>query len=349
MFDVDIIVVARNQINFTKGCIESIFENVSERFHLIVVDNGSTDETPAYLKEIENRRVARAKTTIVTNLENQGYALGLNQGLTHSNAPFVLFCNNDIEFYINAITEMILIARTNKLFGLVNPNSNEFGLSSYDPKDVERQRGKWVERCHTSGFCVLVKREVIQKIGGIDPVFSPAYFEDMDYAERTKQAGFLCVVAKGAYVHHYGTRTFLPAEKQELWNKHKEIFKTKWGGTKWFSYVGDHRLLSDKFYREQVRHALLELARSETAVIYLFIPRQLASFFQDAHDSFRIITVSSLFRPFMALGKVFLSHGKKPISRLYVSNQASLGLWTRTKCLHHAQTFLLPVKMVNHN
>ena len=341
MPDVDFIIVTKNQFDYTERCIESIFRHAHRSFQMIVVDNASTDRTRSYLAEVKSRETDDQKITLVLNDTNNGYALGLNQGLEFSLAPFVLFCNNDIEFFPGALQEMIATMDATPEFGLVNPNSNEFGLSGYDASLIEAQKGKWIERCHTSGFCVLVKRAVLQKIGGIDPTFGPAYFEDMDFAERAKRAGFLCAVAKGAYVHHFGTRTFLPKEKQALWDSHKKLFAERWGGTKWFVHLGQNEVLDDAHQRQQVVKLLLHVARTEIAVLYILAPRKFRRYFEGIHDSFRVLGVPETIQPIFFLLKAWRSRRQKPISRIYVSDKHAARFWKQLQFFHRATVHLL--------
>jgi len=342
MSDVDFIVVSHNQLEFTQTCFESIVRHVDVPYHLIWVDNNSTDGTQDYLKEQKAKyESSRAQITLILHPGNSGYAEGLNLGIPHSHSPYVFFCNNDIEFFPGAVQETIRIAEKNPKFGLVNPNSNEFGLGRYEANFLETKKGQWIERCHTSGFCVLVKRKVVNAIGGIDPLFGPAYFEDMDYAERAKKAGFLCVTAQGAYVHHFGTRTFLPKEKQSLWDKHKEHFRERWGGTKWLAYIGDDKMIENPTERDNIRQALLELARREIAIIYLFVSARAAKYFEGIHDSFRIIASAPLIQPLFVLIRLQRSIKTKPISTIYVSGNSQLRFWKQFRGWHQANLALL--------
>ena len=60
-----------------------------------------------------------------------------------------------------------------------------------------------------SGFCLLMKRAVYDKIGGLDERFGLGLFDDDDLAERARRAGFELAVAHDLFVHHFGSRTFL--------------------------------------------------------------------------------------------------------------------------------------------
>ena len=62
------------------------------------------------------------------------------------------------------------------------------------------------------GFCLLITREVIGAIGMLDEQFGIGSFEDDDYCLRAIAAGYRAVIAGDAFVHHFGSRTFLGAE-----------------------------------------------------------------------------------------------------------------------------------------
>lgn len=351
MSEIDLIVVVKNKIQYTRQCIESIFRNVHSPLHLILVDNGSTDETPSYFEELrQGRKISGVRVTHLRNEVNQGYVLGLNQGIHCSQAPHVIFSNNDVEVYPGAVEELVGVAEQKSEFGLVNPCSNEFGLRTYDERKLLSKRGMWIELSQTSGFFVLVKRKVIETIGGIDVAFSPGYFDDMDYAERAKRAGFLCVLAQGAYVYHYGTRSFLPGDKQKLWKDHASIFNQRWGKLRWFGYVGDERSLSDPARREGIRKTLLDIVRHENAIFYLCLPKGAQKYFEQTHMDFRPIETPSAWRFFLFLVKMKRSFWRgKPISRIYVSDERTKAFWQRWKFLHRAEVLFLPENPRHHD
>ncbi len=72
----------------------------------------------------------------------------------------------------------------------------------------DEHRGKWFTVRKLSGFCLLMKRSVYEKIGGLDERFGIGFFDDDDLAERARRAGFELVVAQDLFIHHFGSRTF---------------------------------------------------------------------------------------------------------------------------------------------
>jgi GT2 family glycosyltransferase len=279
--------------------------------------------------------------TVIRNRVNQGWAAGLNQGLEHSRAPYLFFCNNDTEVYPNAVEEMLSLAQKRDEFGLINPNSNEFGMKAFDRDELARLRGQWVERLHASGFFVLVKRKVADAIGGIDLAYSPGYFEDMDYSERAKRAGFLSVMARGAYVYHFGTRSFLPKEKESLWQRHRAIFDERWGGAKWFVYLGDDRTLLSPEKRAATIARLLKIIRRESAICYAYVPRGTGKYFETLHMGFRPVEAPEGLRSFICLGKLLFRSRKKPVSKIIVETERIRKVWEPLKFLHRADVLLI--------
>ncbi len=95
----------------------------------------------------------------------------------------------------------------------------------------DQHRGQWFTVPKLSGFCLLMKRDVYDAIGGLDERFGLGFFDDDDLAERARRAGFELAVAHDLFVHHFGSRTFagngIDAEK--LLNENAGRFAAKWG------------------------------------------------------------------------------------------------------------------------
>ena len=72
----------------------------------------------------------------------------------------------------------------------------------------DQHLGQWFNAYKLSGFCLLMKRDVYDTIGGLDERFRIGFFDDDDLAERARRAGFELAVAHDLFVHHFGSRTF---------------------------------------------------------------------------------------------------------------------------------------------
>jgi GT2 family glycosyltransferase len=72
----------------------------------------------------------------------------------------------------------------------------------------QEQRGKWVEAERLGGFCLLVKREVLRRIGPLESDLGLGLFDTDVLSVKARGTGYKPAVCKDLFVHHFGTRTF---------------------------------------------------------------------------------------------------------------------------------------------
>ncbi|HRZ87614.1 MAG TPA: hypothetical protein P5287_07340, partial [bacterium] len=141
--------------------------------------------------------------------------------------------------------------------------------------DVARKLAPLAESCvefgNCIGFAMLVKREVMDKIGYLDEAFGLAYFEDTDFSMRAKAAGYRCTKACGAYVYHHEHKSLDRVPwKEELFRKNKKIYEERWGRPlRIFAMAGDGIVADRRRLREAIID-IVQLARNE-CYIHLYI------------------------------------------------------------------------------
>lgn len=196
----DIIIPVWNQPRLTKECIDSVIRCTHSPFRLIVIDNGSEKETKDYLIGLKGR--ADLKIILIRNEQNLGFVKAINQGIKSSDGDYICLLNNDTKVEEGWLGELINVAQSDYKIGIVSPG----GFSdSYRKKELRR---KWIEIGFAIGACMLIKREVINNIGFFDEAYEIGFWEDTDYCQRAKKAGYICVTAKAAYVFHHSHKTF---------------------------------------------------------------------------------------------------------------------------------------------
>ena len=89
-----IIIPCWNQLEFTQQCIAALKSHTRPAWELIVVDNGSTDGTAAYLTGV--RDMSTVPVTVVSNATNLGFPAAINQGLRLARGEFLVMLNNDV-------------------------------------------------------------------------------------------------------------------------------------------------------------------------------------------------------------------------------------------------------------
>lgn len=293
---ISIIILAHNQLNYTKMCLESIFKYTGLPYELIIVNNGSTDKTPEFLEDLakgnqivsgwriwtDEKGIVKDKRQVnihckkkrgwksknfcqrfkfINCSKNLGFAAGNNLGISEAKGDYILLMNNDIVVTPYWLDRLLRVAEMKPEIGIVGPMSNYVSgpqyvkETNYDYKSLKdlnefsedfakNHEGEAKQFWRVVGFCMLIKREVINKIGGLDEQFGLGNFEDDDFCLRAKLAGFQTWIAKDCFVHHFGNRTFhaIGLDYNQSLEKNWEIFKEKWGIPRELPYKADFNL-----------------------------------------------------------------------------------------------------------
>jgi len=235
----DIIVPLWNNVDVTKEFVRSLVEGTRSRVRVIFVDNDSADGTAEYLKSVKDTELCKFET--ISNEDNKGFLKAINQGLELSSAPYVCFSNNDLVFTEGWLSEIISIFDAYPDVGLLNPNSNNLNASlpknktfqEYRNELYEKNKGEMSECAFCIGFCMVIKREVVNKVGGFSEEYLPMFFEDTDYAMKVNAAGYRKGIALGSYVWHaeHASVKKIGNKGEEIFQNSKKIYEGKWGKT----------------------------------------------------------------------------------------------------------------------
>jgi len=210
---VSIVIPVMNNAAVTYQCLRSIVEHTpAGRYEIIVVDNGSHDATADLLARVRGVRIIRNET-------NRGYGAACNQGAAEARGTSLLFLNNDA-FPLSGWLEPLCGALAHEAtIGAVGPQLlypdgrlQEAGAIIWsdgrgwnygradDPLRSQYRYRRDVDYC--SGACLLVRRALFQRIGGFDPRFSPAYYEDADLCLEIRRLGYRVVYQPASRVVH---------------------------------------------------------------------------------------------------------------------------------------------------
>lgn len=239
----DIIIPVWNMKVLTEQCLNSIIRHTKFPYRILIVDNASDDETRSYLEDFSKRQDVR--TLLIRNEENLGYGKAANQGMRASDAEYICILNNDTLVTDNWLKEMVNVSLKDPQIGIVNPFSNygsrkPAGRTWQDiSRDIyEKKGGTYIETAAASGFCFLVKRSVIDKIGLWREDYEKGYFEDTEHSIRAVKSGYKIAIAQGAYVVHLERSSF---EKSGLFHdtfeKNRNIFNSEFGRSKRLLYI----------------------------------------------------------------------------------------------------------------
>lgn len=219
-----IIFVYYNTPQEIKKAIKSIQLSIGEvSYEVIIVDNASE----------EPFKIQKSKAIkIIKNTYNAGYGSALNQAAAISKGSFLLLCNSDIQFLQGSIEEMVHEIKKNKKIGVVAPkvvdsNNNLLRTASKIPllpkalvtfsflskipflQDIYRdyhlfQLDRSIKQLVPSvgGACLMVKKDVFEKVSGFDERFF-MYFEEMDFCFKIQKSGYKILYLPSASIIHF--------------------------------------------------------------------------------------------------------------------------------------------------
>lgn len=234
-----IVILTHNQWSVTERCVESIRRHTPEPYEIIVVDNGSTDETIPSLK-------LQSDVKLICNESNLGFPKGCNQGIEIASGENVLFLNNDTVVTKGWLTNMLRVLYADENVAMVGPVSNytsghqQIPVTYSDVADLEsfanthcaQYAGQWAPVRRLIGFCLLVKRSVLDEVGWFDERFGIGNYEDDDLCLRALQVGYTLKVAFDSFVHHEGhatMRNVTDVNFTKLMQENKQRAAEKWG------------------------------------------------------------------------------------------------------------------------
>ncbi len=234
----DIIMVTWNEPAMTERALESIKANSGYPYRLIVIDNRSDSETVGLLKEA-SRSGRFGEMLLVCNEDNIGWDKAVNQGLALSSADYVCLVNNDILAGPGWLRNRVSVMDGMADVGIADPEGDQHhrkrevtDVDAYARRLSERNRGQFTEVESCSGFCMLIKRGVIDTVGKLDETYEGGgYGSDGDYCQRAWQAGYRCIRCHDAFVLHLGSRSY--RKIPELWKRYLEgnrvAYEKRWG------------------------------------------------------------------------------------------------------------------------
>ncbi len=217
----DIILPTCGQVKLIKDCIESLIASTKYPYRLIAIDNGSSAEASDYLRKISAS--GKLDMILLKPDENLGWIKSINRGLELSeDSEYVAFQNDDTVFTEGWLEEAVRVFESDPKIGIVNPEWEK-----------SEGTGKTIDMDWCRGHCFVVRRDVVKKLGGFDPVYIPVYYDDRDYSLKAIEAGYRCVKAKGAFVEHVRNMTMKNTMEQDkiaaLMERNGNIFYKRWG------------------------------------------------------------------------------------------------------------------------
>ena len=247
-----VIVPTRDALDQTRRCLEALRRSADPRHptELIFVDNGSADGTAGFLDD-------QPDVLLVRNPENLGAPRARNQGIELARGEQLVFMDSDVMVTPGWLRRMLHHVRVDGRSGCVGCLSDRAAQNQqldYAGGSEPTVLGAFAEAraaSHdrqfrfqplSSSFLWLVRREVVDALGGFDERFSPWGFEDDDYSLRAHLAGFRNRVALDVFVRHEGYGGTKAEVHAGLLGRNWRAFAAKWGAPE--AAYGDYASLA---------------------------------------------------------------------------------------------------------
>ena len=245
-----IVIPAFNRVELTRQCLQNLRETIDSRVtEVIIVDNGSSDGTDAFL------RTDGAWVRTISNGENLGFSKACNQGAQAAHGHLLIFLNNDtipLPGWLDPLIECSdrrtdvgivgskllyengTVQHAGAIIGRLNrtPHPVYQGVAADSPL-VNRTR----EVRGVTGACMLIRRSLFEKLGGFDEGYRNG-FEDIDLCLRVRNHGFRIIYEPTSVLYHLESQT---PGRHEQGGHNSRRFKERWWHPRyvdedWFYY-----------------------------------------------------------------------------------------------------------------
>lgn len=207
---------------------------------VIVVDNASPDGAADLV-------AARDWITLIRNAENGGFGIGSNQAYAASTGDVVLFLNSDALVTRSGLVELVRSLCSAGTVAAAAPLTNFacteqaiepcltdlVNLESF-ADDVAKREVEDTDSDFLIGFCLAVRRSILQELGAFDERFETGGAEDTELCYRLRRSGYRLLMAQKSYIHHLGSRTFNRVQGEfnlrALFDRNDHRFHRKWEG-----------------------------------------------------------------------------------------------------------------------
>jgi GT2 family glycosyltransferase len=238
---VTIITVNFNQRKVTEMLLESIRQHEGYRpLEVIVVDNGSSSNP------VPEWRQAYPEVTFIRSEKNLGFAGGNNLGIRQAGGDYLFLVNNDTEFTEGLVARLVEEMENKPQIGLLSPRINYFDrpdliqYAGYTPMNYltarnacigqyETDRGQYNTvagpTAYAHGAAMMLRREALEEAGPMAENYF-LYYEELDWAERIRRAGYGVNVCLEPLIYHkesvsVGKKTAL---KEYFMNRNRILF-----------------------------------------------------------------------------------------------------------------------------
>jgi O-antigen biosynthesis protein len=233
---VSVVIPCFGQLEYTRLCVPSLIRHSRHPCEFLFVDGGSLDGTPEYLAGLQAGAPVRVE--VLGADEEAGLAAAFDLGLSRAQGGFVVLLSGDTVVVSGWLNQLTGLAGLDPKIGAVGPMSNyasppqlvrpvpyrvhsRIDQASLPQDDLDRfalgwreqHKGEWQEADRLDTFCLLFKREVLEKIGPLDRLAASAdsrsrlrIVDPSGLGQAVRRAGAKMACCRDLFIHHFGSR-----------------------------------------------------------------------------------------------------------------------------------------------
>ncbi len=247
-----IIILAYNKSPYTRACLESLLATGVKDVQVVALDNGSTDDTPDVFKDLAPRfSESGGELLTIRHEHNIGCSTARNECLELADGQFIVFLDNDMlvwdPLWLRKMSRVLKKERNARIVGpkicypfeprriqCAGVGISRSGRVQFRGRGEPRESRQFAKREEVQAVisaCMMFDAALPKEIGGLDEVFNPIQYEDLDFCYRARSKGYRIIYTPDPEVYHWesitseGT-TSLP--NKYLIIKHGAIFKKRW-------------------------------------------------------------------------------------------------------------------------
>lgn len=180
---------------------------------IVINDDGSSDKSKEILKNYEERKDLEVKYCIIYNKSNLGFSSTVNRGVEKASGDIVILLNTDVIPEKGFLEPLLSRFADEKVFAVGCMDKSiekggtilrgrgvghfEKGFLKHTKGSLDRQDTLWV-----SGGSGAFRKKMWDKLGGLNELMNPFYWEDIDLSYRAQKAGFITLFEKESIVVH---------------------------------------------------------------------------------------------------------------------------------------------------
>jgi GT2 family glycosyltransferase len=224
--------------------VPSLLRHSRAPFELIFLDIGSLDGTAEYLAGVA--AAASVPVEVIRTATDLGIGEACAQAVKRAQGQYLVLLNNDTVVTDGWLNQLVGLANMSTVIGMVGPMSNYAAppqlveavpyrigakagqrskgtanaldavvnveaVNTFAKEWRDKNRGKWSEVDRLGGFCLLLKREILARVGPLDEVSDLGLFDTDVLSMRARRSGYTLACCKDLFIHHFGSRAFAHA------------------------------------------------------------------------------------------------------------------------------------------